>query len=77
MNKRIRLDASRLTNREDMSNYMQQVFDFPEYFGRNSGDSDEKQEDEKQADEQMFSGVYAGPKPVKGIISKIKDKLKK
>lgn len=35
MSKRIRLDASRLTNREEMSDYMKQVFDFPEYFGRN------------------------------------------
>ena len=35
MAKRIRLDADRLTNREDMSDYMQKVFSFPEYFGRN------------------------------------------
>ena len=35
MTKRIRLDASRLTNREDMSDYMKQAFEFPEYFGRN------------------------------------------
>lgn len=35
MSKRIRLDGCRLTNREDMSTYMQQAFSFPDYFGRN------------------------------------------
>jgi ribonuclease inhibitor len=35
MSRRIRLDGSRLTNREDMSTYMQSLFGFPEYFGRN------------------------------------------
>lgn len=35
MAKRIRLDADRLTNREDMSDYMQKAFSLPEYFGRN------------------------------------------
>lgn len=35
MAKRIRIDASRLTNREDMGIYMKQAFNLPDYFGRN------------------------------------------
>ena len=35
MAKRIRIDASRLLNREDMAAYMLEIFEFPEYFGRN------------------------------------------
>lgn len=32
---KIYIDASRLTNRDDMHEYMKEVFEFPEYFGRN------------------------------------------
>ncbi|MBE6109582.1 MAG: hypothetical protein E7194_04100 [Erysipelotrichaceae bacterium] len=35
MAKRIRIDATRLTNREDMGVYMKQAFNLPDYFGRN------------------------------------------
>lgn len=35
MAKRIRIDADRLTNREDMGIYMKQAFNLPDYFGRN------------------------------------------
>jgi ribonuclease inhibitor len=35
MAKRIRIDAARLTNREDMGVYMKQAFSLPEYFGKN------------------------------------------
>ena len=35
MAKRIRIDAARLTNREDMGVYMKQAFNLPDYFGRN------------------------------------------
>jgi ribonuclease inhibitor len=35
MSRRIRLDASRLTNREDMGIYMKEAFSLPDYFGRN------------------------------------------
>ena len=35
MRRRIWLNGSRLCNRSDMSDYMSEVFNFPDYFGRN------------------------------------------
>ena len=35
MIKKIYLETDRFYNKEDMSDYLQEVFEFPEYFGRN------------------------------------------
>lgn len=35
MGRRVWLDGSRLCTRKDMSDYMDEIFHFPDYFGRN------------------------------------------
>lgn len=35
MIKKVYLETNRLSNKEDMSDYFEEVFSFPDYFGRN------------------------------------------